>query len=355
MSDADAELLAEKRGSLGHITLNRPRAINALTHAMIKRVAQTLVEWASDDDVQTVVITGAGERGLCAGGDIVALYDAAKSHELEPAARFWADEYRLNAYIAGYPKPYVAIMDGVTLGGGVGISAHGSHRVVTERSSVGMPETGIGFVPDVGGSWLLSRAPGELGAYLALTAKPMSGADAIATGFADHFVPSDQLPALLEALETTTADEAIAAVATEPPASDLLAQQDWIDEAFSADTVANVVKRLRDVATEESITAAETVSIKSPIALSVAFESLRRARELESLEHALEQEYRVSLHALQHRDFAEGVRAQVIEKDRRPKWKPDRVEDLSKDDIDKFFEPVDDLRLGLVERQQQRG
>ena len=226
---AEPEVLFSRVGMLGHITLNRPRAINALTHGMVRAIHRTLRDWARDDAVRTVVLTGAGDRGLCAGGDIVSLYRDATSGDGDASAAFWRDEYRLNAAIARYPKPFVAIMDGVVLGGGIGLSAHGSHRIVTERSTLGMPETTIGFVPDVGGTWLLSHAPGELGTYLALTAGSVRAGDAIAIGLADAYVPAERIPALLRALQGTAASAAIAAVAEPSPESDLLARRAWID------------------------------------------------------------------------------------------------------------------------------
>jgi len=206
MTDA-GDVLVERRGHLGHLVLNRPKAINSLTHSMVIAIAAVLDEWESDGSVATVLISGAGERGLCAGGDIVAIYSDAITTDATSggvaSASFWADEYALNAHIARYSKPYVAFMDGVVLGGGVGVSAHGSVRIVTERTRLGMPETGIGFVPDVGGTFLLSRAQGELGTHLALTAASVTGADAIALGLADHFVESDRLGDLALALGTS--------------------------------------------------------------------------------------------------------------------------------------------------------
>ncbi|MFB9716615.1 3-hydroxyisobutyryl-CoA hydrolase, partial [Arthrobacter methylotrophus] len=198
-----AEVLFEKRGHLGVVTLNRPQAVNALTSGMVHAMLEQLTAWADDDAVKTVLVRGAGDRGLCAGGDIVAIYDDMLRHG-DQTADFWAAEYRLNSLISRYPKPYVAFMDGLVLGGGVGISAHGSVRVVTERTRTGMPETTIGFVPDVGGTLLLSRSPGESGTHAALTGAHLSGADALFLGLADHFVPSESLPALAEALESST-------------------------------------------------------------------------------------------------------------------------------------------------------
>ena len=329
----DAEVLFSVRGAVGHIVLNRPRAINALTHGMVTAIAAQLEEWALDDSVNTIALTGSGDRGLCAGGDIVAMYTDATAGDGAAAEQFWRDEYTLDARIARYPKPFVAIMDGVTLGGGVGISAHASHRVVTERSKVGMPETTIGYIPDVGGTWLLSRAPGELGTYLALSATSVGGADAIALGLADVFVPSSNLPALLTALETDAADDVLASFADEPPATELLPQRDWIDAAFTGDDLASILARI------EGREIADVIGAKSPLALAVTLAALRRARALSTFEEGLAQDLRVSMRSLASHDFAEGIRAQVIDKDRSPRWNPARVEDVT--GVESFFAPLE--------------
>jgi enoyl-CoA hydratase len=330
----EPEVLFERRGGLGHIILNRPRAINALTTGMVLAIQPRLDAWAEDDTVHTVLLTGAGERGLCAGGDIVSLYNDAKSGQLANSAHFLRNEYRLNSAIANYPKPYVAIMDGIVLGGGIGLSAHGSHRVVTGRSKIGMPETGIGFFPDVGGTWLLSHAPGELGTHLALTAGSVGAGDAIAVGLADFFVPSDGIPALIAALESTDADTAIAAAARPAPESPLAACRPSLDDAYSAPSAGEIVEWLgADPA------AAEILS-KSPTAVSVTLEALRRARSMPSLEAALAQEFRMAQHVLLASDFIEGVRAQVIDKDRRPKWSPATLAAVRPEDVAAYFEPV---------------
>ncbi len=345
----EPQVLSERRGHLGHIILNRPRAINALSHEMIAIVRDLLNEWADDDGVKTVLLTGRGERGLCAGGDIVSLYNDAKSGDIHASATYWADEYRMIAQIANYPKPYVAIQDGIVLGGGIGLSAHGSHRIVTERSSLGMPETAIGFIPDVGGTWLLSRAPGELGTYVALTSGSVTAGDAIALGLSDSFVPSDRLPALIAALETETADAAIASFATEAPAAELPAKQTWIDAAFSAGTVEEIMRRLSTFGVEEELAVAETIGAMSPTALAVTLQALRRASRLDSLEEALDQEYRVSLRGLVSPDFAEGVRARVIDKDRNPRWRPATLDEVTAAAVESFFAPLgaDELNLEL--------
>lgn len=334
MTDTEPEVLLEQRGQLGLITLNRPRAINALTHNMVTLVAQALRTWEHDDSVATVAITGAGERGLCAGGDVVGLYRAAISGEYEAAAQFWRDEYRMNAQIARYPKPIVALQDGLVLGGGIGISAHASHRVVTERSKLGFPEVTIGYIPDVGATWLLGRAPGGAGIRLGLTAENVGAADAIHVGFADAYVPSDQLTALLIALETQEADAALAEFAQDSGQSDLAADADGTDAAFLLDSVPEVIASLRE---RDADDVADGILAKSPLALSVTFESLRRARALSSLEEALETEYVVSMNALEAADFAEGIRAQLIDKDRNPTWTHTSLDAVTAAEVDAFF------------------
>ncbi|WP_105035498.1 enoyl-CoA hydratase/isomerase family protein [Cryobacterium aureum] len=338
---AEPEVLFTRNGQVGHITLNRPRSINALTHGMVNAIQKVLDEWADDPTLGTVLLTGSGERGLCAGGDILSLYRDATTGDGSAAAEFFRDEYHLNASIANYSKPFVAIMDGLVLGGGIGLSAHGSHRVVTEHSKLGMPETGIGFVPDVGGTWLLSHAPGELGTFLALTAGTARAGDAIALGLADSYIASDQIPALLAGLATTDADPAIAALTQAPPASTLQAQQSWIDQAFSGESVPAIIDHVRALSTAEANAAAEALSTKSPTALAVTLASLRSARQLPNLEAALEQEYRVSVHAHRAPDFAEGVRAQIVDKDRQPHWSPPTLDGVTPAQVDSYFAPLE--------------
>lgn len=342
------EVLFEKRGHLGVITLNRPRAVNALTAGMVHAMLEQLTAWAEDEAVKTILVHGAGDRGLCAGGDIVAIYEDILRHG-DRTADFWAAEYRLNSLIARYPKPYVAFMDGLVLGGGVGISAHGSVRVVTERTRSGMPETTIGFVPDVGGTLLLSRSPGEAGTHAALTGAHLSGADALFLGLADHFVPSESLPALAEALESSTAEAAVGRFVLEPPASALSSQRDWIDEAYASDDAEEIVARLRD-AGGDAASAADTIEAKSPTAVKVTLESLRRVRGL-SLEGALEQEYRVGVRCLAGPDFREGIRAQVVDKDRKPQWKPASLAEVSPAAVEGFFASLGDRELKLHSKE----
>jgi enoyl-CoA hydratase len=343
-SEHAADVLFERRGHLGIVTLNRPKAVNALTLGMVTAILEQLTAWADDDAVGTVLVRGAGDRGLCAGGDIVAIYrDMVEGTGQAP--EFWTTEYRLNALISRYPKPYVAFMDGLVLGGGVGISAHGSVRIVTERTRTGMPETTIGFVPDVGGTLLLSRSPGESGTHAALTGAHLSGADALFLGLADHFVPSENLPALAEALEIATPDAAVGRFVQEPPASTLAAQREWIDAAYATDDAEEIVRRLR-AAGGVAAEAAATIEAKSPTAVKLTLASLRRVRGL-SLPEALAQEYRVGLRSLEGPDFREGIRAQVVDKDRNPQWKPASLAEVTPADVERYFAPLGERELKL--------
>jgi len=307
---------------------------------MVTALSRVLTQWETDDAVNAVVVSGAGERGLCAGGDIVVIYHSAQADGVE-AREFWYDEYLFNGQVGRYPKPYVALMDGIVMGGGVGVGAHGSVRVVTDTTKMAMPEVGIGFIPDVGGTFVLSRAPGLLGLHAGLTGVPFSGADAIALGFADHFVPHDKLDAFTKAIVDDGIDAALSAYAIDPPPSPLLAQRDWIDECYAGDTVADILAALRGHDTGSAADAADLITTRSPISVSVALEAVRRAAKLDTLEDVLRQEYRTSCGSLRSHDLVEGIRAQVIDKDRNPKWSPASFAEVTTEDIEAYFTPAD--------------
>jgi enoyl-CoA hydratase len=347
-TDNNAEVVFERRGRLGVITLNRPQSVNALTAGMVGALLDQLTAWADDDGVATVVVRGAGERGLCAGGDIVAIYQDMLIGGGQTAA-FWQTEYRVNSLIARYPKPYVALMDGLVLGGGVGISAHGSVRVVTERTRMGMPETTIGFAPDVGGTLLLSRSPGEAGTHAALTGAHLSAADALHLGLAGHYVPSHRLEALMAALESETAEAAVVRHSEKAPPSGLAGQWEWIDSCYASDDAEEIVRRLRE-AGGEAARAAETIEAKSPTSVKVTLASMRRVKGL-TLDEALAQEYRVGLRFLAAPDFREGIRAQVVDKDRTPHWNPPTLADVLPDQVERFFAPLGSRELDLELRE----
>jgi enoyl-CoA hydratase len=337
----ESDIASRVDGGVGFVTLNRPKAINSLNQSMVSRLRAVLTAWEQDDAINAVVLSGAGERGLCAGGDVVAIYHSARADGAE-ARRFWHDEYLMNGQIGRFPKKYVALMDGIVMGGGVGVGAHANTRLVTETSKVAMPEVGIGFIPDVGGAYLLSRAPGSLGLHVALTGAPFSGADAIALGFADHYVPHDKLDALRQAIAADGVESAIAAHAVEPPASQLAAQRDWIDHCYAGDTVADIVAALRGHDAGPANDAANLIATRSPIALSVTLEAVRRAAKLDTLEDVLAQDYRVSSASLRSHDLVEGIRAQLVDKDRNPKWSPASLSEVSAADVEAYFATVDD-------------
>lgn len=329
------DVVVERRGRAGVVTLDRPKAMNALTHGMVLAVLGALEGWRDDAAVQTVVIRGAGDRGLCAGGDVVGLRRAILDGELDGTLQFFRDEYRMDAAVARYPKPVVSLMDGVVLGGGIGIGGHASHRVVTERSRIGFPEVTIGFAPDVGASWLLSRPEaGRVGAWMALTGQPIGAAAAIRAGLADHHVPADRLDDLLARLEREDADVAIAALATTaaPGAGD------DVPAAFDASTVEEVLAALDAGADVDRDTAA-LMRTKSPTGLRVAAEARRRGADLPHLEAALAQELRIVAHAITTHDLVEGIRAQLVDKDRDPSWQPPTLADVTEATVAAYFEP----------------
>jgi enoyl-CoA hydratase len=339
---ATSDVIIRREGRAGRITMNRPQALNALTYPMVVAIDKALKAWASDDEIALVILDGAGGRALCAGGDVRALYDSVPQHGTVLTRKFWSDEYALNAYIGRYPKPYVAFMDGFVMGGGIGLSGHGSHRIVTERSQLAMPETGIGLIPDVGGTWLLANAPGETGIYLGLTGERMRGAGTIYAGFADTFVSSARLTDLANELahETGNVDDIIARFAETPPASDLVAHVRDINAAFGFDSVEEIRAALTAM---DSDWARKTLAIldqRSPLALKLTLAAIRNARTLPSLEEALNVEYRLVLRMTEHGEFLEGVRALLVDKDKSPKWNPPRLEDISNEQVAAFMAPL---------------
>jgi len=341
VTDESGEVLSRVEDGVGFVTLNRPKAINSLNQGMVDELRAVLAAWEQDAGVGAVVLSGAGERGLCAGGDVVAIYHSARADGVA-ARRFWRDEYLLNGAIGRFPKTYVSLMDGIVMGGGVGVGAHANTRVVTDTSKIAMPEVGIGFIPDVGGAYLLSRAPGSLGLHAALTGAPFTGADAIALGFADHFVRHDKLDAFSQAVVADGVQAALAAHAVEPPPSSLAAQREWIDQCYAGETVADIVAALRGHDAAPAHDAADLIATRSPIALSVTLAAVRRAGKADTLEEVLIQDYRVSCASLRSHDLVEGIRAQLVDKDRNPKWSPASLAQVSSADVDAYFAPVDD-------------
>jgi enoyl-CoA hydratase len=336
MSDVvEGDLIVRREGSAGIIRLNRPKAINAMTLEMSMGIDAALDRFEADPAVAVVVLEGAGERGLCAGGDIRGLYESSKANG-DLGKVFWRQEYIMNARIAAFPKPYVAYMDGLVMGGGVGLSAHGRHRIVTEKTKLAMPEVGLGFFPDVGGTWLLSRAPGELGAYFGLTGQTMNGPDAIHAGFADAMVPTETWPALRDVLTTVRpgtlsveVDRLIAGFATTETAGPVAAQQARIDAWFAHDSMHDIFSALEADGSELALATLKALREKSPRGMVVTLKLLRLARGAVSLEECLVREYRAALEVFRSDDFREGVRAAIIDKDRNPRWSPPDVDQVT--------------------------
>ena len=333
-----SDVLFECRNCLGLITLNRPKALNALSHPMATEIHRQLKDWAADPAIQTVAIMGAGERAFCAGGDIRALYEWGRAGD-PSALRFYHDEYRLNDAIKHYPKPYVALIDGIVMGGGVGLSVHGSHRVLSERALLAMPETGIGFFPDVGGTYFLSRCPGRSGFYLGLTGARIQAADALALGIATHVTNSASLQHLVEDLARgLTADEAIS---PEPAAhAPLEPDRAAIDRCFDAPGVEAIIERLEKEGSAFAQKTLESLRLKSPMALKVTYSALQRGAKL-GFKDCMRMEYRLTHRFWNSPDYLEGVRSVIIDKDNRPNWQPPSLEAVDERQVEAYFQPVE--------------
>jgi len=340
-----------KDGGIGRILLNRPKALNALTHDMCVAMHATMRAWAEDPVVLALLIEGAGDRAFCAGGDIRQLYDEGRAGGAYPK-RFYADEYRLNAAVHHFPKPYVAIIDGIVMGGGVGVSINGSHRVATEATTFAMPETGIGLFPDVGGSYFLARCPGAIGAFLGLTGTRLKAADALYAGLADNFVPQAKLADLAETLAAMTdgdgghADRVIADFAEDAGSPSLASHRDAIDRCFAGDTVEEVCAALTAEDTDWAAKQLATIAAKSPTSLKVALKQIRNGRE-RSFKACMAMEWRIVNRVIAGHDFYEGTRAVIIDKDQSPAWLPASLAGVSDADVDAYFAPLDDGDLSF--------
>ena len=336
------EILFEAAGGVGLVTLNRPQALNALTLDMVRALDAQLRVWAVDPGIRCVVIQGAGDRAFCAGGDIRALYDSGKSKSDTLTADFYREEYRLNRLIKRYPKPYVALIDGVVMGGGVGVSVHGSHRIATERTLFAMPETGIGLFPDVGGSYFLPRCPGRIGFYLGLTGARIKAADCLYAGIATHYVPFAALDSLTVALRENPGDavtDIVARFATSPGAAPIEQDRAAIDRCFAASSIEAILAALEADGSEWAKSARAAISEKAPTCEKVALRQLERGRTMR-FEDCMVMEFRLSQRAMVAHDFYEGVRAAVIDKDRAPKWRPASLAEVSDADVEAWFAPL---------------
>ena len=343
---ATDEIIIERNGSAGIVRLNRPKALNSLTLPMVRAITSALETFAADPAIASVVIMGDGERGFCAGGDIRALHQSG-STDGEDATSFWREEFRLNRMIADYPKPYVALMDGITMGGGVGLSAHASHRIVTDRTRLAMPETGIGYFPDVGATWLLPRAPGETGTWLALTGLAVGAADAIHAGLADHYVASMELADVVDGIgrlppgaSTANVHLAIATKAQTPEAGAFAAHAGMIGRAFAHDSVEAILAALAMEANDFAAETLRAIATRSPTSLKLTLRLLRAGRTSRNLAECLERELGACQQILQTLDFYEGIRAAVIDKDRAPQWSPTSLDAVDDATLGRFFTPA---------------
>ena len=325
---------------LGHVTLNRPKAFNALTHDMCVRFDRQMREWSGSHDLATVVVTGAPGRAFCAGGDVRALYDAGPKSPL--TRDFFWDEYRLNRRLFRYPKTYVAIADGITMGGGVGVSAPAKLRVVTERTLYAMPETGIGLFPDVGGGYYLSRCPGQTGTYLALTGARIKAADLIDLGLYTHYVPSASIPDLMTAIELEAPAGVLKGLAAPPPEASILGPlRAGIDRCFAGDTVEDILSNLEREGGSWAETTRAALLRMSPLSLRVTLRQLREGATLD-FEDCMKMEFRLVRRFMRGHDFYEGVRAALVDKDNQPKWQPASLADVPASLVDRCFAPLSD-------------
>ncbi|KJE34771.1 enoyl-CoA hydratase [Thalassospira sp. HJ] len=352
---AEAPVLFSQDGPVGRILLNRPKALNALDLAMVDMMMAQLKSWEQDASIKVIIVEGAGEKAFCAGGDIRGLYDARKIDDEEMLDAFYRREYHLNHYIATYPKPYIALMDGITMGGGVGVSIHGRFRVVTERTLFAMPETGIGFFPDVGGGYFLPRCPGKIGIYLGLTGARIKAADCLYAGLATHGAQSADLDAIKGALASAewvgdgfaTAEEILKKHETPFGVAPLSEIRDEINHCFAGDSVVAIFEALQNADSAFGTETLEVLRGKSPTALCVSFEQIRQGGDM-SLADVLNMEYRLSQRMVCKQDLFEGVRAVIVDKDHAPKWQHGDIGQVDPREVAEYFEMLpEDKELNL--------
>lgn|SRR6056300_462298 len=338
----DKEVFFEVKGTLGLITLNRPKALNALTLSMVREIHPQLKKWENDSSVKNILIKAEGEKAFCAGGDIRALHDWGKNND-EEAVGFYREEYILNQYIKRYPKPYISLVNGIVMGGGVGLSVHGNYRIAGENYSFAMPETGIGLFPDVGGSFFLPRLSFEAGTYLALTGNRIKAADAIFLGTATNFIKSENFSNLINDLSKEENDpkEIIDKYSVEPGESEFREISQFCNKIFKADTVEKIIENLTEENSDLSKKILSIIDQKSPTSLKVALKSLRLGKSI-SFEECMQMEFRMVNKVMNDHDFYEGVRALIIDKDNNPSWKPGNISEVEENFVDKFFSSLDD-------------
>jgi len=351
MSIATDELIFGVRGGIGRILLNRPKALNSLTLTMCEALLSQLKAWAKDPAINAVVVTGAGEKAFCAGGDVVRVHDDGKAGKAYPHDFFYT-EYRCNTLIKRFPKPYVALIDGIFMGGGVGLSVHGTHRVVTERTTFAMPETGIGLFPDVGGGYFLPRLPGATGMYLALTGARLKAPDCVALGIAQTYVPHDRVLALDAAFDGVGSEQiarVIESFATPTDAAPILAARADINRHFGRSSVEEIFESLALDGGAWAQAQLATLKVKSPLSLKITYQQIRNGADL-SFEDCMRQEWRMAMHVSAGHDFYEGVRALLIDKDNKPQWRPQTLAEVSDAMVAAHFapRPGDELDLSDI-------
>jgi enoyl-CoA hydratase/carnithine racemase len=358
MSAAD-EILLERRGALGIVTLNRPKALNTLSLSMYRVMDPKLLEWGSDPGVRAIVVRGAGDRAFCAGGDVRAIYDA-RAHPQGPGdykADFFREEYRLIQRVHRFPKPYIALMDGIAMGGGMGVSVNGSHRVVTERSLCAMPEVHIGLFPDVGATRYLNLCPGKIGLYLALTGARIQAADMLYCGFGTHYVRHDRMAELTSALaaiewrageERAQVDAVLARFHEDPGAPPLASLRAQIDRCFAGDSVEAILAALSKEGTDWARDTRAVIERASPTSLKITFRQMKLGEPGMDIETALALEYRMTQHVMAAHDFYEGIRAVLVDKDQRPRWEPASLAEIGEPEVARYFESLGERELVLV-------
>ncbi len=347
------EILRERRGGLAVVTLNRPKALNTLTLGMYRTLDPELVAWGTDPAIRAVLIRGAGDRAFCAGGDVRAIYEAGRGQTTGLTADFFREEYCLIQRVYRFPKPYVALLSGITMGGGAGVSIHGSHRVATERFVFAMPETAIGLFPDIGATTFLNRCPGRIGRYLGLTGARITAADALYCGLGTHYVPHERLAALTDALaglawrareERSQVDRVLADFSAAAGPAPLAELRPAIDRCFTPDTVEGIIAALEREPADWARAALASIAKASPTSLKITLQQLQLGARFD-VEEALQLEYRMTQHVMQRHDFFEGVRALLVDKDQTPKWQPASLAAVSEDDVDFYFRPIGDREL----------
>ena len=345
-----SDILAHKHGAVGHLSLNRPKALHALTLDMCHAMSAALSDWADDDAVQAVMLDHAAaqdgdlkkSRGFCAGGDIAFLRHSALNDDGKTGREFFHAEYRLNHQMFTYVKPIIAFMDGITMGGGVGISQPARYRIATENTKFAMPETGIGLFPDVGGGWYLSRLDGRLGQFLALTGARLDGAECLWSGLATHYLPSDSLPQIKAQIiaEPDRIEAILDAASTTPPAARLADNKARIDRLFASDDYEDILAALKSDGSEWAQKELKTLATKSPQTCKVALRQLATSRGLDDFAANMRMEYRIASRVLTRPDFAEGVRALIVDKTNDPQWQPATPQGVSDEMLDAIFAPL---------------